>query len=184
MKQLLLMTATAVCLSSVAAEATTIDLSYVGTPTYGASEYYGVTAVTGWGTATFATGLTSVTTSELSAFSFHVQVAGSNGTDVNNYTVSDISGTPGFTATLSATGQLLAASFTTPFQSGTGSYYYPAQDILAMTTDGPSGTGDSDVGPFSLGTFTASAEAVPEPTTIALFATGLLGLYRSRRRRR
>ena len=89
-----------------------------------------------------------------------------------------------FTATLSATGQLLAASFTTPFQSGTGSYYYPAQDILAMTTDGPSGTGDSDVGPFSLGTFTASAEAVPEPTTIALFATGLLGLYRSRRRRR
>ncbi|MDR3533785.1 MAG: PEP-CTERM sorting domain-containing protein [Rhodopila sp.] len=160
------------------ANAETINLRYVGAVTERAQNDFGISDISGSGVVTFADGLTSVSLSDLTNFSFNLTMDGSGGTDVDSYGLGDIVDPPGFSATLDETGNVTSLTFTTGF--GSGGWFYPGQQLSMDLVNG-SNTGNFDVGGFSIGTLTAD---VPEPATLTLMATGLLGMLRIRRKRR
>ena len=107
-KRPLLITAATVIVSA-AAEATTIDMPCEGT-------------------ATLVSGLTSVTSGQLASFSFQPTASGTPGTDTGSHTLSS---EEGFNASSSNTGQIAAASFSTPVFGGpSGGFNDPAQSDL------------------------------------------------------
>ena len=132
---------------------------------------------------TVATGLGSFTTDAggtLTAFLFDLTLTsptvnlGSPGTDAFHYVLADVQ--PGFLSTFTS-GALTALSFSTNSRPGS---FYPNQTftVEGLQTNAAS-SGNPDAGLITVGTVTSSS--VPEPGTIALLLTGLVGLALLRR---
>ena len=167
--------------STGSAHAQTFDMSYTG-------------ADGGFGFTTGASGSGSFTLDGLgnvTAFTFTLDqynnIGGTPETDVFTYGLADLfTAGPGgtdnsFAATISGD-SVTALSFLTDSQAG---YWTPdSQFQVSDLANGDANSFNSDVGNLTVGTLVVSAETtpVPEPASMLVLATGLLGLAAARRR--
>lgn len=179
----------------LAARAEVITVTYSGKATANSSADYGLTDAQGSGILIIPDGATSVTYDDIISFSFTLTLNGldisSNPiSDTDTFTKSDLNPdnpgfpSPGFSATLDSSGTVLNMSLVT--DTGSDGFWFPYQ-ALDFTLGDISTTGDPDVGVMSIGTFTAQPEttqSAPEPASLALLGSGLIGALGLRRRKR
>jgi PEP-CTERM motif len=165
-------------ITSRSAHADTVNFSYAGTGP--------IATVTGSGSFVYSGSPSSLTLASLTAFTFTDNIDSLNHSSSFTYSLADLTS---FSATLSAN-TLLTLSLQTGFIFGSDpnfaaeSFTITNLDALGSSTHSP---------PFDLPTpnitstgqvtETGSVSSVPEPSTLAMFSTGILGLAGAARRK-
>lgn len=163
-------------ITSRAAYADTIDFSYTG------SLPSPVISVAGSGSFSYSGSPSTLTLASLTAFTFTDTIIDGSQSSPFTYSLADLTS---FAATLSGD-TLLTLSLQTGFESGTNGFIPESFTVTNLGVGGAST--DSTVVPSSAGQVTetgssSDASPVPEPSTLALFGSGILGLAGAARRK-
>jgi hypothetical protein len=163
--------------STGSAHAQTFDMSYTGAD--GGGDY--TTGASGSGSFTLD-GLGNVTAFTFTLDQYYNNV-GTPETDVFTYGLADLSTAPGSSFAATTSGDTVTSlSFLTDQQPGywTPSSQFQVSDLLS----GDAKSFDFDAGNLTVGTLVVSADntPIPEPASMLVLATGLLGLAAARRK--
>ena len=173
-------------IGAASARAGTVSLAYSGR-----NQDNSFINALGSGSFSFATGATSVTLANLTAFSFGETTTlsdpGLSGSSSYAYGLTSL---VSFSATFSATGALTGLSFRTGYANASNGFLNPQYFVLSsLRTNGATSYQSGPDGDVTTGTVAAAVvpAAVPEPASLTLVGlavgTGGLAACRARRRR-